>query len=458
MTGNIGKAGLDTPTELGSRGADVLCNDVYHLRAGGCQFERDIIDVGSPGGTHGADGNVLGGAGIASQTCGVFLPLGAVADIHRGQLLEGAGIVGVGHNTHLEHGVVAAAAGFGPELQKEGADGVNRHINGGKHHNLVVAIGAGSGGVVPVQAAAARVSVCGAATHIGIAEILGTVVQTVPAIDKDSGGAAARGHSLGGFEAHGEGYRARGQALGAESELGAPCRTRAGRCYIYIVFGVGRETCQREWQYADAFRNARTGSEALRAILKNPRFGIAVLGPADVGRGGGDIGCHKVAHLGAVGCHFESDVVNVGGPASTVGADGHVVACAGEVLKIGDIFSPSRAVHGDGLHILEGAEIVGIRHHTHLERGVTTADGSPETDAQGVERIVVGIDSGEHNHLIVAVGASGSGVVPVQTSRTTGCVVVGGAAAHIGIAIIVGTVVEAVPAFDKHGACAASCG
>ena len=196
LPGDVGKAGLDAPTELGSRGADVLGNNVDHLRAGGCQVERDIIDVGRPGGTHGADGNILSRTRVASQTCGVFLPLGAVADTHRGQLLEGAWIVGVGHNTHLEHGVVAAAAGFGPELQLEGADGVNRRINGGKHHNLVVTVGAGSGGVVPVQATAAGVGVCGAASHVGIAEILRAVVQAVPAIDKDSGGAAARGHTF----------------------------------------------------------------------------------------------------------------------------------------------------------------------------------------------------------------------------------------------------------------------
>ena len=91
-------------------------------------------------------------------------------------------------------------------------------VDARKDDCLVVAIGAGSGGVVPVKTTRASVGI-GAATHIGIAIIVGTVVEVVPAVDKDIGGGATNGvDAIGYLEAHGVGQGVQGVAFGTECE------------------------------------------------------------------------------------------------------------------------------------------------------------------------------------------------------------------------------------------------
>ena len=113
--------------------------------------------------------------------------------------------------------MVACAAGLGPEREAEVLEGIHGSIDTGEHDDLVVAVSAGGGGIVPVEAAAAGMGVS-AAAHVGVAEILGAVVEAVPAVDKNVGGAAAGGgDAVGGFEAHGDGEGVGSVAEGADA-------------------------------------------------------------------------------------------------------------------------------------------------------------------------------------------------------------------------------------------------
>ena len=72
----------------------------------------------------------------------------------------------------------------------------------------------------------------------------------------------------------------------------------------------------------------------------------------------------------------------------------------------------------------------------------------PETQLQRGDRIDVGVDARQHYALVVAIGAGGSSVVPIQAAAATRGVVVGAATAHIGVAEILRAVVQTAPAVN----------
>ena len=106
---------------------------------------------------------------------------------------------------------------------------------------MIVTIGAGGSGVVPIEATAASMGV-GAGTHIRIAEVIGTVVETMPAFNKEIAVRSAGGrYAVGGFEAHGVGQGIQCIALGAEREGGYSGDAGALGSDINIIECIGVE-------------------------------------------------------------------------------------------------------------------------------------------------------------------------------------------------------------------------
>ena len=135
---------------------------VGHLDARRQFLEGEVVDIGIPcrSRTVGTQGHIAAVAGVAVQVGCVFGPVGVAFGVHvdGGHGLEGGDVGRVGHHTHGEDGTVVGAAGLGPELQAQAVDAVVA-ANAGQHHDLVVAVGAGVDGVVPVETARASVAV-----------------------------------------------------------------------------------------------------------------------------------------------------------------------------------------------------------------------------------------------------------------------------------------------------------
>ena len=220
-------------------------------------------------------------------------------------------------------------------------------------------------------------SVC-AAAHVRIAEILGAVVEAVPAVDKRSarGGSSAR-DAVGGFEAHGERYSGAGCAFGAESDTLSDSGAKAVGCDVGIILGVGQKSDEGEGSGAGSLVCASAGSETVNAIFNQPLGGIATLGPVEVGRGRCGVGNYNVGNLRTIGTDFQCDVVDISIPCSGAnGSDGYVVAVTVEIVESDRVLLPMGIVaDGDTADQLEGAVVVGVGHHTHLEDGVVAGAG-----------------------------------------------------------------------------------
>ena len=207
LLGGAGEALADSPLEDGASGGRCGGLEGEDVGAERCLTQLDVVDVGIPAGgvAQGADGHMLAIAGVVGKGGRIFSPLRAVAHVDGAHVREGGDIVGVVHHTHLEDGAVARAAGLGPEEELEGLDIEDIGIDRGQDDVLVVAVGAGGGGVVPIETlAAARGVVVAAAAHIGVAEIGRSVVQTGEAGGETGVGVAAGGHGILEVEDHGE--------------------------------------------------------------------------------------------------------------------------------------------------------------------------------------------------------------------------------------------------------------
>ena len=120
------------------------------------------------------------------------MPCCASPHVHGGHRHKGVGINGVRHHAHFECGVVARAAGTGPEAELYRADGIEIGVHTRQHHYLIVAISASGRRVVPIQTlGTARSVVVRAASHIRIAKVCTTVVQALQAVDERRTGAAS---------------------------------------------------------------------------------------------------------------------------------------------------------------------------------------------------------------------------------------------------------------------------
>ena len=113
--------------------------------------------------------------------------------------------------------------------------------------------------------------------------------------------------------------------------------------------------------------------------------------------------------LGAGGSQFEAEIIEIGPPCTggTLGLDGGMAAQPVERVEGTFDFCPSATVDGDGVDTLECGDIVGVAHDTHLESGgvVGVLGSYPETKLDSIDRIDGGVDAGEYDALVVAVGA-----------------------------------------------------
>ena len=326
--------------------------------------------------------------------------------------------------------------------------------------NLVVAIGAGGSGCIPVQAlgAAGGVVVGARRTYVGIAKIRGAVVHVAPARDKACrGGRTCRLA----FEVFAEGDDDGGTGRGEGVKFGRGAVVVVAECrYIYVVGGVAGQAGEGCVGVAYIERGAVAAGEAVGAVLYVPLRCGAEFGPANVcstgvGAVNGDVG-----HVGAVGHGLNGDVVNIGipGRGGSVGLDGDVAAVTG-VGNEGNLeFGPVGAFHIDGVHSHKGGHVVGVGHHAYLEYRVVAGRGGlgPEFHHQVVHGVARGVDGGCHNNLVVAVGAGGGAAIPVKAGAARVGIAAG--VRHVGVAKIRGAVVQAGPAGGKHRAAAGAGG
>ena len=121
---------------------------------------------------------------------------------------------------------------------------------------------------------------------------------------------------------------------------------------------------------------------------------------------------------------------------------------------------PDGAGECDGVDPLESGYIGRVAQDTNLEGGSVAgaAGGDPERELHRVHGVDRGVDARQHDALVVAIGAGGGGVIPIETLGSAGGMVVRAAAAHIGVAAVAGAVVQAAPAGDKGRPCGAGTG
>ena len=170
---------------------DTCCDQVLGSRAVGYGLEDKVVHIGIPraAGAHGLHCNELSISFKLVEQSGILFP-GGTADIDGVNRLETVDVGRIVHHTHIEYRMIAGTGCFGPETQLQGVDGEEVGVHTRQHGTLVVAIGAGSGGVVPIQTlgTAGRVVIGGGSTDIGVSARRRTVVETGPAVCKDRAG------------------------------------------------------------------------------------------------------------------------------------------------------------------------------------------------------------------------------------------------------------------------------
>ena len=105
------------PIDVGRGGGDAGSGNVGHFGAVGTEFKRDIVDIGRPRSAEGTDGHIVAVSVEILERNMERSPSGRVGHRDGTGRLEGSVVVGVGHDTHLERGVVGV--GLGPEGQTE---------------------------------------------------------------------------------------------------------------------------------------------------------------------------------------------------------------------------------------------------------------------------------------------------------------------------------------------------
>ena len=296
--------------------------EVVDVAAGRLDLKGDVIDVDIPRsrGAGGAEGHIPARAGPGGEGSLVEVPGGAVADVDGGDVLEGGGVVGVGHHTHLQDGMVARRRGLGPEHELKGVEGEHSGVETREDDNLVVAVGAGGGGVVPIEThgAAGGMVIGGAAARVGVVAIGGAVVQTGPAVHE--GHAASRRNAL---EVHGVGQLGEVGAGGLNSN-GTRARgvvARADGGDVHRVGGV-------EGEAREAIEGVGDINQGVAVEVNLPGGGCRV-GPADVERGGVEVRRGQVEHRRAGDDRARKAVVAV---AREPGAGGVGGAAAGREM------------------------------------------------------------------------------------------------------------------------------
>ena len=84
-------------------------------------------------------------------------------------------------------------------------------------------------------------------------------------------------------------------------------------------------------------------------------------------------------------------------------------------------------VHIHCLHQLEGVDVCRVGHHTHLHGGVVTgaAGLGPEKQLHIRYGVCHSVERWQHYALVVAIGARGGAVIPVQSLRASRRMIIG---------------------------------
>ena len=157
----------------------------------------------------------------------------------------------------------------------------------------------------------------GAVCNIGVTKILGTVVQTMPAFHKAAVSATARTYAFGSLKTHEDWQRVLGFALRAEVNHVDTCHATTVGNNIYIIRSVGCKAGERGRVGIFHTGDTRIKRESLRTVFDGPRGGTTDLGPADVGRSGGDVAHRYGFDTRTIRSLLDFEVVQIGSPRGT---------------------------------------------------------------------------------------------------------------------------------------------
>ena len=295
----------------------------------------------------------------------------------------------------MEHRVVAGAGRSGPETQLQGVEGIDVGVHARQHHALIVAIGARSGGEIPVEVAAATVG--RGAAHVGVAERGSAVVEVVPAGNL---GTHTAGASAEAFETIAVGQAVDSCAQRADtSSDGHTVARRTLIGYRIVVQRVGRkpgESVRAVHQVGDGVGTQNDGET-----------GAAVGIPADSHLVKTGIGSHIKRNIAPfIG---QENIVNghIGGGRRTRAFDGNEVTIASVVGKRNCIQHPvsGNSRVREGIDRCESAGIIRVGHHTHYGGRMVARRGSLgiERQSQVGYLVNIGVDARQHGILVVGI-------------------------------------------------------
>ena len=287
--------------------------------------------------------------------------------------------------------MIGGAAGSGPEGEHEGVDRIRQGIHRRQNDGLVVAIGARSGGSVPVEVAAAVMRRGG--RHIGIAEVGGSIVQVVPAEDVGTRRTGTGGHILKAIGERNADIGARSgeggsvcqgsvAAVGADAENICCIRLQAGHRHVVAGLGGRGNDIGPDAVVGGAIVNI-PGSLLIAGNPGNLDIVVGTLDSSDCGSIAGGLG-----QAFATTC----EKLHVGAPVRLVGTGGiHLGGTVGSVIIIDSV--GQRRVGRAHSFITEGKGCAIVR-TTVVDNGHHNVAGTVIGEDALVEtKVVIAIDS-----------------------------------------------------------------
>ena len=332
------------------------------------------------------------------------------------QRREGGHVVGVGHHTHLQLGVVRRRTGTCGESQAHRV-GRNRGIESRQNRRLIARIGsAGCRRGIEVEHLRTGGGVGGRAIYVRIAHIGGIgAVAALPALDKVAGVGAGAGSALVEILHIGQVVLGQTDTLRAEADHIAPVahllRTADGT-YPHLVIGVGLELHQGDGVVVDGLRGGPGGT--VGAVLHLPGVVLSQSGsPTHNSLVGGDTGDRHMHGNAAVGQRSHRDVVDAATPLAGIFPLEHNAGCIGGRIcqrHVGNL-DHAAAVTREGGELLIGVHVLVV--------GGDIADGQgavagtlglvPERNLQ---RVDVVLERGQHR-VVAAAAVEGQGLASV---------------------------------------------
>ena len=349
----------------GAGGGHVADGGAAGTHAAGHLLDGDVVDVDIVVAAVVAQGDVAVEAAEGGLKLLVEVGGRGTALLHRH---EGAGVVGVAHDTQLDIGAGVGSAG--PEGKHQVGDGVGEV---GQNHNVV-----GCRGPIENQGLAAAVHVGAAVGYIGVGGAV--AIEDIPAGIVENAGGAGIGGGRVALEVLGPGQAVVLDAGAGSAEEGGEggmeVAVAAEGRYAHHVFSVGGEGAVGVDAVVDddAVQTGVAGEE-LDDVL-----GVFVaVGHEEFGRRGHDVAHGDGGGSRAVGRGLHHDVVDIDAVAVGV-VDG---AAEGDVLlfhvvaELHLVVGPvaARRDGGDGEFLRVGGGVGGVAHQAHAEGAVGAAFG-----------------------------------------------------------------------------------